>query len=107
MLYLSLYAPNWAQGVLCIKRYIESWAWWHTPEIPALEKVSQENHKFKASLGYITCDSLCYIAETVYKQQQQQHTHTHTHKDLLNKYGVIRNTICFYAYFLVGAKIFS
>jgi hypothetical protein len=29
-----------------------SWAWWHTPIIPALGKVRQEDSEFKASLGY-------------------------------------------------------
>jgi hypothetical protein len=27
--------------------------WWHTPAIPALKRLKQENHKFKASLGCI------------------------------------------------------
>jgi hypothetical protein len=27
--------------------------WWRTPEIPALGRLRQEAHEFKASLGYI------------------------------------------------------
>jgi hypothetical protein len=27
--------------------------WWCTPIIPALERLRQKDHKFKASLGYI------------------------------------------------------
>jgi hypothetical protein len=27
--------------------------WWHTPIIPVLRKLSWEDHKFKAFLGYI------------------------------------------------------
>jgi hypothetical protein len=29
-------------------------AWWCTPVIPALRRLRQEDHEFKASLGYIT-----------------------------------------------------
>jgi hypothetical protein len=30
-----------------------SWVWWHTSVISALGRLRQEDHKFKASLGYI------------------------------------------------------
>jgi hypothetical protein len=29
------------------------WVWWHTPVIPALKRLKQEDWEFKASLGYI------------------------------------------------------
>lgn len=29
--------------------------WWHTPVIPTLAGIRQENHEFKASLGYRAC----------------------------------------------------
>lgn len=28
------------------------WVWWHTPIVPALEELQQEDYKLKASLGY-------------------------------------------------------
>jgi hypothetical protein len=30
------------------------WAWWFTPVISAFRRLRQENHKFEASLGYIS-----------------------------------------------------
>jgi hypothetical protein len=30
-----------------------NWAWWHTPIIPALRRLLEEDLKFKASLGYV------------------------------------------------------
>jgi hypothetical protein len=30
----------------------ESWAWWFMPVISALRRLRQEDHEFKASLGY-------------------------------------------------------
>jgi hypothetical protein len=38
---------------LSLKNRDFSWAWWHTPVIPALGRLKQKNHGFKASLGYI------------------------------------------------------
>jgi hypothetical protein len=32
---------------------LKSQTWWHTPVIPALSSLRQEDLKFKASLGYI------------------------------------------------------
>lgn len=32
---------------------LQTLAWWHTPAIPALKRLRQEDHKFEASLGYI------------------------------------------------------
>jgi hypothetical protein len=34
------------------------WAWWYTPVIPAARSCKQEDHEFKASLGYTTKPSL-------------------------------------------------
>jgi hypothetical protein len=31
-----------------------SWVWWYMPIISTLEKQRQEDHKFKAILGYIS-----------------------------------------------------
>lgn len=36
---------------ICV-RVKSCWVWWHTPVIPALEKLRQEDHKLEASLGY-------------------------------------------------------
>jgi hypothetical protein len=30
-----------------------SWVWWYMPVIPALGKLSQEDHEFEDSLSYI------------------------------------------------------
>jgi hypothetical protein len=30
------------------------WAWWYRTIIPALRRVRQKDHEFKASLGYLT-----------------------------------------------------
>jgi hypothetical protein len=27
-------------------------AWWHTPVIPTVKRLKQENHEFQTSLGY-------------------------------------------------------
>jgi hypothetical protein len=29
------------------------WVWWHTPVMPALRRLKQEDHDFQASLGCI------------------------------------------------------
>jgi hypothetical protein len=38
---------------IILARQEVSWAWWSTPGIPALGRLRQEDHAFKASLGYI------------------------------------------------------
>jgi hypothetical protein len=35
------------------ERYRESQAWWHTPIIPPLGRLRQEDQEFEASMGYI------------------------------------------------------
>jgi hypothetical protein len=32
---------------------LESQAWWHTPVIPALRRLREEEHEFEVRLGYI------------------------------------------------------
>jgi hypothetical protein len=41
---------NSQNSVIKTKR---SWAWWLRPVIPAFGRLRLEDHKFKASLGYI------------------------------------------------------
>jgi hypothetical protein len=36
-----------------LKNQDKTHAWWFTPIIPALRRLRQEDHEFKASLGYI------------------------------------------------------
>jgi hypothetical protein len=36
-----------------VKNIKVNWAWWHTPVIPALGRLRQEDREFKSSLGYI------------------------------------------------------
>jgi uncharacterized membrane protein len=36
-----------------LKTFLKSWACWHTPVIPALRRLRQENHDLEASLAHI------------------------------------------------------
>lgn len=46
--------------------------WWHTPVIPALQRLSGEDHqKFKATVGYIVSSRLAW-ATCLKKQNNKQ-----------------------------------
>lgn len=36
-----------------VERSLVSQAWWHRPVTPILKRLTQEDHEFEASLGYI------------------------------------------------------
>jgi hypothetical protein len=39
--------------VIIAMKIISHWVWWGTPVSPALRRLKQEDHKFKATLDYI------------------------------------------------------
>jgi hypothetical protein len=41
------------EDYLEVKKYLSCQAWWLMPVIPALGRLRQEDHEFKASLGYL------------------------------------------------------
>jgi hypothetical protein len=44
--------------------------WWHTPVIPALGRLRQENHEFEASLGYIPSSRSTWAVNKTLSQKQ-------------------------------------
>jgi hypothetical protein len=46
--------------------------WWHTPVIPALGKLRQEDHEFKAKLGYLTGSGAVWAIKPVSKKKEEK-----------------------------------
>jgi hypothetical protein len=53
--------------LLSFKTHLLNWAWWYIPVISAFRRLRQEDHEFKANLGYIMNPYL--------KKQQQRKMH--------------------------------
>jgi hypothetical protein len=46
--------------------------WWHTPVIPGVRRLRQENHQFEASMGYIVKPCLKTTTKNTNKSSPQQ-----------------------------------
>jgi hypothetical protein len=54
MAWVAVSPSTQAKGLALLVRPLKSWSWWCMSIIPAPRKMRQEDHEFKASLGYIT-----------------------------------------------------
>jgi hypothetical protein len=61
---------------------LHSWVWWLMAVIPAVKRLWQEDHEFKASLGYIARPCLKQIFKTLYSLVQWKKV---WHKSILIK----------------------